>query len=127
MAYTTETIDILKQEGRLEAERAGEFGAVKDLTRSDVIVHVGKPYGAVSGWAGALFWQVWVDPGQKDGNVFARIDRADKQEWRIDASLSKEALLDVAKDRAIEQAQKRRAALLAEASQRLEQLEAVVG
>ena len=127
MTYTTDTIDILKKEGRLDARLAGTLGAVKDLTRSDVIVHIGKPYGAVSGWVGPLFWQVWVDPGQAAGKVFARIERGEREEWQLDASLSKEALLDAAKDRAVEQAQKRREALLGEASAQFEQLQKAAG
>lgn len=123
MAYEAETIDILKRTGRFEARISGDLGTVKDLQRNEVIVHTGKPFGSVSGWAGPVFWQVWVDAGQAAGHVFSRINREERQEWKFNPALAPEALLEAARDRAIGEAQAHRKALLSEATHQVEQLE----
>lgn len=121
--YQADGIEKLKRDGRFEARLASERGVVADLRRDGVIVHVGKPIGAVSGWVGPVFWQVWVDGARPTGSVSARIDRGAQQEWTLDAGLSVEELLATAKDRAIDDAETIRRDLLAAAVHRVEQLE----
>ncbi|MBC2666064.1 hypothetical protein H7F51_11105 [Novosphingobium flavum] len=90
-------------------------GEIADLARDNLIVHVGKPVGSITGWVGTLFWQVWSDRSDAAGVVHARIDEGEAMVWQFDAGLSREAALSAAKDRVIEEAQALRAARLAAA------------
>jgi hypothetical protein len=123
MRYTPEIIANLKSTGRLQAQISAEHGVVKDLARDGVIVHLGAPVGSISGWVGALFWQVWIEPGDPAGAVHVRVETGPKEQWRLDESLSPEQLLGQAKDRWIAQVNEQRLALLADAQKRVEQLE----
>ena len=117
-------VDGVREVSRGEADLLQARGVVADLSRDSVIVHVGKPVGSITGWVGPVFWQVWVDVRDKAGTVHARIDQGETETWKFDAALSKEAVLDQAKDRLIAEIQSSRAARLTEARTRLSALEA---
>jgi hypothetical protein len=123
MNSTPEAVEALKQEERLDVQILGKQGIVKDLSRDNVIVHVGKPIGSITGWVGAVFWQVGVEPGDAPGTVHARIDRGEPQVWQFPADHGRETLLDAAKDSAIAFAQDHRSEKLEVARERLTRLE----
>ncbi|SFY45900.1 hypothetical protein SAMN04244548_05406 [Paracoccus pantotrophus] len=113
------TIDALKEKDRFATALAGQAGIVKDLLRDNVIVHVGKPMGSVTGWLGTFRWQVWLDYSDAAGEVRARIDGQPAQLWRFEPDLKPEVLLDRAKERLLEEVTKHRKAALDEAQERL--------
>ena len=115
MGYTSEDITKLKRQDRFAGQILAEQGQVKDLAREEIIVHVGKPAGSVTGWVGPVFWQVWVETADPAGTVRARIDRGAAEKLQLEASLPLDKLLDTAKDQAIAKAQDLRAAQLAAA------------
>jgi thioredoxin reductase (NADPH) len=122
-AYPPEVVENLRTEGRLEGQVAAERGALRDLSLDEVVVHIGAPVGAVSGWVGSTFWQVWVEPGDPVGHVHARCAGGPKQLWRLDGDLSRAQILDAAKDRAIALVKQTRQAQRSAAERRLSQLE----
>ncbi len=124
MEYTVQHIDALKRNGRLEEQIAAAKGIVADLSRDNVIVHTGKPVGSVSGWIGAIYWQVWIEPWHQPGQVSARLDRGALLQWQFDASLAGPDLLAAARDRALAEAATWRENCLASARKRLEELTA---
>jgi thiazole synthase ThiGH ThiG subunit len=99
-------------------------GVIADFQRDQVLVHVGKPVGSVTGYVGPLFYQVWVDRSDAPGVVHARIAQTEAETWALDVGLSKEQLLETAKDRIVAQAQAVREAKLASARAELSALEA---
>lgn len=108
----TNVVDGVREVSRGEADRLEVRGLIADLSRDNVIVHVGKPVGSITGLVGPIFWQVWSDVRDPAGTVHARIEQGEAETWQLDPSLSKEALLDQAKDRLIAQVQQGRAARL---------------
>lgn len=124
MHYTPESLDALRSDARLDVQILGQQGVVRDLSRDNVIVHVGKPIGSITGWLGAIFWQVWVEPGDAPGVVHARIDRGEAQVWEFPAGHDKEALLHAARESALALAKELRATKLEEARDALGELEA---
>jgi len=127
MQGTQQMIEELKKRDRFETALAGQAGIVRDLARDNVIVHVSKPIGSITGWVGAFRWQVWLDYGDADGEVRARIDGEPAQLWMIEPGLAPEALLDRAKDRLLEEVGAFRATALAGASERLEMMRRAAG
>jgi hypothetical protein len=126
MGYSADEIAALKENGRLAEQVAGLRGQIADLTRDNVIVHVSKPVGSVSGWIGAIYWQVWVEPFHAPGQVSARWDRGARQDWQLDAALSVPDLLDAAKLRVLAEAGACRTARLAAVRADLATLDAAV-
>ena len=126
MTYSERAIATLRENGRFEPQPHAEAGIVADLRRDNVIVHVGKPVGSVTGWVGPVFWQVWVEPYQAKGSVFARVDRGEKQELTFDPMLALPELLAAAKDRIVAAADAARKAQLQAAEGRLASLQAAV-
>lgn len=124
MHYSPESIEALRAASLLDVEILGEQGAVRDLSRDNVIVHVGKPIGSITGWLGPIFWQVWVEPGDAPGTVHARIDRAEAQIWQFPTSHDVGTLLDEARQSALVLAGDLRVAKLDAARERLAELEA---
>ncbi|TPE47325.1 hypothetical protein [Amaricoccus solimangrovi] len=123
MQYDAAAIEALRNDQRLDIQILGEHGLVKDLSRDNVIVHVGKPAGSITGWVGPVFWQVWVESGDAPGSVHARVDRGEAQVWQFHESHAKEELLAAAKDSAIALAKEQLAAQLDAARERLSALE----
>ncbi|WP_138471202.1 hypothetical protein [Poseidonocella sp. HB161398] len=124
MSYDADAISRLQARDRYETRLAGQRGIVKDLERDNVIVHVGNPIGSVTGWVGTIFWQVWVDPADAAGTVHARIGEAEPETWEMEADAAIPVLLDMAKDRVLEQAHAAREARLAAARKGLAALSA---
>lgn len=109
MSNGSSKVDGVREVSPQEGARLKAKGIVADLSRDNLIVHVGKPVGSISGWLGTIFWQVWVEPRDTSGTVHARIDQGEAESWQFDAALSKEQILDAAKDRIVEQARTLRA------------------
>ena len=126
MIYSPESIAVLKRDGRLEAQVRGERGRLDTLSLEELVVCVGAPVGSISGWLGSLSWQVWIEPFHVAGQVRAQLQGGEKLDWRMDESLSKEALLDAAKVRLISLAREQRQAQLREVQSGLAQLEAAM-
>ncbi|WP_323013579.1 hypothetical protein [Devosia sp.] len=124
MTYSEQAIATLREKGRFEPQPHAEAGIVADLRRDNVIVHIGKPVGSVTGWVGPVFWQVWVEPYQAGGRVFTRVDRGERQELLLDAELALPDLLAAAKDRIVAAANEHRLAQLQAAEARLSALQA---
>lgn len=112
MAYDGAAIAQLQAKDRLEMRVQGLEGRIRDLSRDNLIVHVGKPVGSITGWCGGIFWQVWRDHADSEGIVRARCDEREVEIWQLDAA-EDPVLLDQAKDRMIAQATAYRLALLA--------------
>ena len=106
--YTPDAIENLRGHDRLAIRRNAAEGIVADLSRDNVIVHTGKPIGSVTGWVGALFWQVWLEPYDAAGVVRARIDEGPSELWTFDSSLDQPGLLAVAAERMVETAKAER-------------------
>jgi thioredoxin reductase (NADPH) len=125
-AYPPEVVANLLTEGRLEAQVAAERGALRDLSLDEVVVHIGAPMGAVSGWVGSTFWQVWVEPGDPIGHVHVRIAGGPKHLWRLEGDFPRAQILDAAKDRAVALVKQTRQAQRSAAERRLSQLKAAL-
>ncbi len=120
----TNQVDGVREVAPKEAEFLSARGVVADLRRDDVIVHVGKPVGSITGWVGPIFWQVWLDARVETNTAYARIDQGEIETWHFDAWLSKEEILDRAKDRLLAQVEETRRARLEKAQRELAALAA---
>lgn len=124
MPITPAEIENLKKSDRFAPEIDAQKGRVADLERENLIVHIGKPIGSVTGWLGTYFWQVWTEHRDAAGIVHARIDQDAAVVWTLDDTLSTVELLDQAKDRLIDEVRARRETDLGVAKERLAQLRA---
>jgi hypothetical protein len=115
MSTGSNAVDGVREVSPEVGARLDAIGRIADLSREQVIVHVGKPVGSVTGWVGPIFWQVWSDRGDAAGLVHACIGEGETVVWQFDAALDKAQLLALAKDRAIAEGHALRTARLATA------------
>lgn len=99
MSTSSNNVDGVREVSESESVRLEAVGQIKNYAQDNLVVHVGKPVGSISGWIGTNFWQVWSDRSDAPGMVHARIDERTAETWTLDPALEKSELLSQAKDR----------------------------
>lgn len=124
MNYTPENIAQLRNNGRLQTYIQSELGVVRSLSLSSVVEHQGVPFGSVLVHLGRFTGQCWVEPYKDGGSVYMRIERGEIQSLPLGNYESPQAALEAAKQQLLAAMDKLRLEALAQATARLELLQA---